>query len=221
MRASPLLTPLLLAALAAPARAADHKADIVVYGGTAGGVVAVAAARQGKTVVLLEPGKYIGGMVTGGLGATDTGTRHAIGGYSREFFDRVRRHYVEKYGKTSQQVKDSSDGFRFEPSVATLVLRAMLKEAKVEPKLGQRVSKVQKKGASLVSLTTLNGDTFTGRVFIDATYEGDLMALAGVKYHVGREAKSVYNESLAGVQKFSPSHQWPVAVNGLDADKKL
>src|SRR5438105_788722 len=93
-----------------------RRADVVVYGGTASGVIAaVAAAREGKSVVIVEPGRHVGGMVSGGLGATDTGNRACIGGYSREFFNRVRDHYVAKYGADSQQVEDCSDGFRFEP----------------------------------------------------------------------------------------------------------
>src|SRR5206468_10786190 len=100
---------LLVSASSAPA-AEPRKADVVVYGGTASGVIAaVAAAREGKTVLLIEPGQHVGGMVSGGLGATDFGNRAAIGGYSREFFQRVREHYVKKYGAASQQVKDCSD----------------------------------------------------------------------------------------------------------------
>src|SRR5262245_40786752 len=99
-----------------------RKADVAIYGGTAGGVIAaVAAAREGKSVVLLEPGKHVGGMVSGGLGATDVGNAGAIGGYSREFFDRVQAHYVKKYGPKSQQVQDCAGGFRFEPHVAERV----------------------------------------------------------------------------------------------------
>src|SRR5947209_18297308 len=87
------------------------KVDVAVFGGTAGGAMAaVAAAREGKTVILLEPGRHIGGMVSGGLGATDVGNRLAIGGYAREFFDRVRAHYTKTYGPSSQQVKDCADG---------------------------------------------------------------------------------------------------------------
>src|SRR3954453_2588853 len=89
--------------------AAEHRADVVVYGATAGGAVAaVAAAREGKSVLLLDPGKFLGGMFTGGLGATDTGVRGGIGGYSREVFDRIRAHYARKYGEKSKQLKDCS-----------------------------------------------------------------------------------------------------------------
>src|SRR5439155_4636439 len=116
------------------------RVDVAIYGGTASGVIAaVAAAREGKSVVLLEPGKHIGGMVSGGLGATDTGNRAAIGGYSREFFDRVRAYYVKKYGPQSQQVKDCSDGYRFEPHVSEFTFQEMLKEAKLVVRLGLRV----------------------------------------------------------------------------------
>src|SRR5438046_7931645 len=89
-----------------------RRADVVVYGATPAGIIAaVTVAREGKSVLLLEPGKHLGGMITGGLCATDTGVRGAIGGTSREFFDRVRAYYVKKYGPESPQVKDCSDGF--------------------------------------------------------------------------------------------------------------
>ncbi len=214
--------PALLTLGAGPARGEAHRADVVVYGATAGGVVAaVAAAREGRSVVLLEPGRHVGGMVTGGLGATDTGKRTAIGGYSREFFSRVRAHYVKKYGPASRQVKDCSDGFRFEPHVASLVFHEMLKEAKVTPHLGQRLDRVVRKGDHIEAITTLKKDEFRAAVFVDATYEGDLMARAGVKYHVGREGRSVYGEPLAGVLARSPAHQWPVKVSPFDAKGRL
>jgi hypothetical protein len=214
----------LLGFLQAPAsaRAAQHKADVVVYGATASGVIAaVSVAREGKSVLLVEPGKHIGGMVTGGLGATDTGNRAAIGGYSREFFDRVRSYYVKKYGATSRQVKDCSDGFRFEPHVATLVFQGMLKEAKIAPLFGQRLAKVTKKAGRVEKFSTLKDDEFAATVFIDATYEGDLMARAGVAYHVGREGRDKYKESIAGVQARSPAHQWPFKLSGRDGKGKL
>src|SRR5436190_22978799 len=108
-------------AILIPAAETRH-ADVIVYGASASGVIAaVAAAREGKSVLLLEPGTHVGGMVSGGLGATDTGNRGAIGGYSREFFTRVKEHYVRKYGADAEQVKASSDGFHFEPHVATKV----------------------------------------------------------------------------------------------------
>src|SRR3954452_14825191 len=142
-----------------PARAEQpRRTDVVVYGGTAGGVAAaVAAAREGKSVLLLEPGRHVGGMVSGGLGATDAGNRAAIGGYAREFFGRVRGHYVRTYGAGSAQVRDCSDGFHFEPHVAEQVFRAMLKEARVEVLFGRRLVGVRKSGPHLETLTVRGG----------------------------------------------------------------
>lgn len=201
--------------------AVEQKADVVVYGGTAGGVIAaVAAAREGKSVILLEPGKFLGGMFTAGLGATDTGVRAGIGGYSREVFDRIKIYYTEKYGSKSKQVADCSDGFRFEPHVARNVLENLLTEVKIKPKFGTHIKSVNKSATTITSISLSNGDTYIASIFIDATYEGDLMALAGVNYHVGREGREVYGESLAGVQAFSRYHQFHVAVNGLDDMKR-
>jgi hypothetical protein len=198
------------------------RTDVLVYGGTASGVIAaVAAAREGKSVRLLEPGQHVGGMVAGGLGATDTGNRAAIGGYAREFFRRVREHYVQKYGATSEPARACSDGFHFEPHVAEAILRAMLQEAKVEVLLGQRLDKLQKTGRHIVSLRALKGDEFAASVFIDASYEGDLMARAGVSYTLGRESRDKYHETLAGAQRRSPSHQWPGPISARGADGKL
>jgi Flp pilus assembly protein TadD len=217
-----VLACLALLAGAAQAGAAVRKADVVVYGATPAGLVAaVAAARQGKAVLLLQGDAHVGGMVTGGLGATDTGNRAAIGGVSREFFDRVRAYYAQKYGPRSRQVAECSGGFHFEPHVAALVFRAMLREARVEVLTGRRLAKVAKAGPRLTALTTAAGEVFAGRVFIDATYEGDLLAAAGVKYHVGREGRTAYGESLAGVQVHSRAHQFSVKVNGLGEAKKL
>src|SRR5262245_103341 len=132
----------LVCLLATTAPAAERKTDVVVYGATASGVISgVAAAREGKSVVILEPGRHVGGMVSGGLGATDFGNRACIGGYSREFFSRVKDYYVKKYGADSEQVRASSDGFHFEPHVAELVFKEMLKEAKVEVLFNQRLDK--------------------------------------------------------------------------------
>ena len=201
--------------------AETRKSDVIVYGATAGGVVAaVAASREGKSVVIVEPGRHVGGMVSGGLGATDFGNRAAIGGISREFFRRVLAHYVEKYGAGSAQVRDCSDGFHFEPHVAEAVFRAMLEEARVAMYYQRGVAKVEKDGSRVVSITTSQEDVFVGSVYIDASYEGDLMARAGVKYTVGREGRDRYGESIAGVQARSPAHQWPVPVPALGPDGK-
>jgi hypothetical protein len=215
-------------AYALPARAAEPpQPEVIVYGGTASGVIAaVAAAREGKHVLLLEPGKHVGGMVSGGLGATDFGNRAAIGGYAREFFERVRANYSKKYGPNSQQVKDCSDGFHFEPHVAEQVFLEMLKDAKVEVLFEQRVVAVRKRGARVDSVVTRTPGkdadaTRAAAVFIDATYEGDLMAKAKVAYTVGREGRDQYGETIAGVQQFSPAHQWPVKVSPFDSEVRL
>jgi hypothetical protein len=219
-----------------PARAQGDKqpvrrADVVVYGATPAGIIAaVAAAREGKSVLLLEPGRHLGGMITGGLCATDTGVRATIGGYSREFFDRVRAYYVKKYGPKSQQVKDCSDGFRPEPHVAKLVFARMLAQARVPVVFGAQPSGVElsvgrkgpgtRPGKRILTLLTDSGE-FHGSLWIDASYEGDLLALAKVRYTVGREGRAKYNESLAGVQKHSPYHQFSGKVSPLDGKGKL
>ena len=201
-------------------RAAEpRRFDVVVYGGTASGVVAaVSASREGMKVILIEPGRHLGGMVSGGLGATDHGNRGAIGGISREFFRRVLAHYVKEYGPASPQVKDCSDGFKFEPHVAESIFLDMVREAKVEVVFESTLSQVERQGSRIVSIATGRGETFLGEIFIDASYEGDLMAKAGVKYAIGREGRAEYGESIAGVQARSPAHQWPVAVPALGSD---
>ncbi|WP_435007046.1 FAD-dependent oxidoreductase [Tundrisphaera lichenicola] len=220
IRHSLILT--LLLPFAAPSMAAEpKKAEVVVYGASAGGVIAaVSAGREGKSTILIEPGRHIGGMVSGGLGATDHGNRAAIGGISREFFRRVLDHYRETYAADSIQVKECSDGFRFEPHVATLVFRAMLEEAKVQVVFESGLERVEKEGTRITSIRTTRGYDFAAKVFIDASYEGDLMARAGVKYAIGREGREQYGESIAGVQARSPAHQWPIAVPGLGPDGK-
>jgi hypothetical protein len=204
-----------------------RQADVVVYGGTAGGVVAaVAAARARRSVVLVEPGRHVGGMVSGGLGATDFGNRKTIGGYSREFFNRVREHYTRTYGLNSQQVKDCSDGFYFEPHVAEKIFNDMLQSAGVSVVLDHRLTSVKRDGSIIEAIVVqaIAGSRqirLGGRMFIDASYEGDLLALAGVRYTLGREGREKYGEKLAGVQKFSPAHQWPIKLSPLSAVGKL
>jgi hypothetical protein len=187
--------------------------DVVVYGGTAGGVIAaVAAAREGLKVALLEPENHLGGMVSGGLGWTDHGRREVIGGYSLEFFERVGK----KYGRPIE--------WRFEPHVAEEVFRELVQEAGVSVHYGHRLREkngVAKRGTRLTTITMENGAKFTGRVFADATYEGDLMAQAAVTFTWGREGIAEYGESLAGVRDRTPKHQFTVKVRPFDAAGKL
>ena len=206
------------------------EADICVFGGTAGGVAsAVQAARMGKTVVLVEPGNHLGGMTSGGLGATDIGNKAAIGGLGREFYHRIAQHYArpeawrfetaENYAKRAGR-SDLSDlnaadatMWTFEPRVAEDILFQMVNEARVQVYLQQRLAAVKKSAGRITAIDMENGKTYRARMFIDATYEGDLMAKAGVSYTVGREANSKYDETLNGVREKTPKHQFTVAVD--------
>ncbi len=187
--------------------------DLVVYGGTAGGVAtAVSAAREGLKVALLEQGHHLGGMVSGGLGATDFGKKEVIGGLSLEFFQRVGRHYGEKVG------------WYFEPHVAESVFREMAKEAGVTVFLQHRLREkggVQMRRGRIEKVFLEDGQSFQARVFADATYEGDLMAQSGVSCTWGREGMSQYGESLAGVRDHTPYHQFTVRVSPYDSAGQL
>jgi hypothetical protein len=209
-----LLFPLLLPATST-LRADEPLYDLVIYGGTSGGVAAgVQARRMGKTAVLIEPGRHLGGLTTGGLGATDIGNKGAIGGISREFYQRIKRHYAEpavwKYeqpgdyrsGRGSETGQDDAM-WTFEPHVAEKLMDEFCAEAGLVVVRGERLdlkSGVEKKDGRIVSIRMESGQVFRGRMFIDATYEGDLLAKAGVSYTVGREANSQYGETLSGVQ---------------------
>ena len=197
-----LLPVLLLPVLSVAALAETITADIVVYGGTAGGVSAACTAKRlGKTAVVAEFGRHIGGLTSGGLGYTDIGNKAAIGGFSRDFYKRLGKHY----GK--------AEAWTFAPSVAEKELRALLEENKVPVKFQQRLKSVKKNGASISEIMMEDGTVYRGKMFIDATYEGDLMAQAGVKYMVGREANERFGETLNGIREKTPSHQFLVPVD--------
>lgn len=210
---------------AAAASVGANEYDVVVYGGTSGGITAaIQTKRMGKSVILIEPGKYLGGLTTGGLGATDIGNKQAIGGMSREFYHRIWKHYQnasswtnekpEDYAKNKHGQRNANENtmWTFEPHVADLVYAEMLKEADITAVFQKRLdlkSGVEKNGARIVAIRMESGETYRGKMFIDATYEGDLMAKAGVSYHVGREANKVYDETLNGVQvEHTVSHQF-------------
>jgi len=202
--------------LAGPVAAAEY--DVCVYGGTSGGVAAaVQTARMGKSVVLIEPSKHIGGLTSGGLGYTDSGDKSVVGGIAREFYQRVKKHYDQpgawKYEKPEQykSYREKDDTmWTFEPHVAEKILRAMLDEHKVKVVEGERLDRSARgmvlDGKRIKSVRTTAGNTYAAKVFIDATYEGDLMALAGVSCTVGREANGKYGEKLNGVQKAQNVH---------------
>lgn len=184
--------------------------DVVIVGGTPGGIMtAISSAREGHRAVILERTSHIGGLPANGLGATDIGTRGVTAGLFLEFVNRNREHYVKTYGADSQQVKDCSDGYHFEPSVAEQTFLGMIAE------MGDKVtvlynrqfdsnpSNITKCGQKITSVkitdrATGNVEIYTGKVFIDATYEGDLGAAAGVPYRLGREGRDEFSEVCAG-----------------------
>ncbi len=201
-----------------------READVVVYGGTAAGVVAaVQAARMGKSVILVGPDRHLGGLSAGGLGYTDSGNTKAVGGMAREFYERIYRHYSSSDAWRWQEAAVFSNGgqgsrsrvdreqamWTFEPHVAEKLFDEWLAEHKVPVYRDEwldRENGVAKRAGRIVSITMLSGATYAAKVFIDATYEGDLMAAAGVAYHVGREANSVYGETWNGVQLEAYTH---------------
>ncbi len=202
----------LLLCLAGLTQAASHSADVVVYGATASGVMAaLGAAGEGARVILVEPRAHAGGMLTGGLGRTDMNRQERlIGGLAREFFLRAGRHYG----------KDIS--WFFEPSVAERILRDWLAERKVQVLFNHPLLRVRMDGTRIIEMETRGGTLFTAKVFIDSTYEGDLLKAAGVSYGVGRESRSKYGESYAGRQELLPgNHQLRVPTSPFAADGKL
>lgn len=207
---------LLLLALAPAVSATTY--DVVVYGGTSAGVIAaVQTARMGKSVIIVCPDRHLGGLSSGGLGFTDTGNKAVIGGLAREFYHRIWKHYDqpsawkwqtrETYGNRGQGTP-AIDGEQrtmwiFEPHVAEQVFEELVREHAIPVHRDEwldRAAGVTKAHGRLTTIRTLGGRSYAGRMFLDATYEGDLMAAAGVDYHVGREAQSVYGEKWNGVQ---------------------
>ncbi|PPL02090.1 FAD dependent oxidoreductase [Parapedobacter indicus] len=196
----------------------DLEADIVIYGGTASAVIAAVQAKQsGKSVIVVSPDKHLGGLSSGGLGFTDTGDKSTIGGLARDFYHRVYLHYEDsaawrwqqhsEYGNKGQGTPamdgDARTMWIFEPHVAEQVFEDYVKEFEIDVRRDEwldRDAGVRMEKGQIVSITTLSGVTYRGKMFIDATYEGDLMAAAGVSYHVGREANSVYGEKWNGIQ---------------------
>jgi hypothetical protein len=192
--------------------------DLLVYGGTASGVItATSAARHGLKVLLLEPGRHLGGMATGGLSRTDFAKKEVIGGMALEFYWRVGLKYeIGRFG--------TDLAWFYEPHIGEEVFREMLRQAGVEVLFDHRLKGhggVEKAGTGIQSITTENGDRFQARVFADCTYEGDLMAQAHVSYTFGRESSAQYGESLAGVHARTPLHQFLVPISARDERGKL
>jgi hypothetical protein len=198
--------------------AAVHEADVVIYGGTSSAIVAAIQAKQlGKSVIVVSPDKHLGGMTTGGLGWTDNGNKAVIGGLAHEFYHRVWKYYQRPdawrwqkqadyegrgQGSTGVDNKDQTMWI-FEPHAAEHVFEEWIAAEKISVVRNawlNRETGVAKSGAAIRSIATLDGEVYRGKMFIDATYEGDLMAAAGVSYAVGREAQSKYDEKWNGVQ---------------------
>ncbi len=192
--------------------------DVIVYGGTSAAVTAaVEVAQSGQTVILVSPDTHLGGLTSNGLGFTDTGNKETIGGLAREFYHRVYMHYNDssawkwqkhaEYGNKGQGIP-AIDGenrtmWIFEPHVAEQIFENFIAENKIQVYRNEwldRKSGVVMSGGKIISIKTLSGKVFAGKMFIDATYEGDLMAAAGVSYHIGRESCSEYGETYNGVQ---------------------
>ncbi len=186
-----------------------EQADVVIIGGTPGGIAAaVAAGRAGKTVTLVAYHDHVGGMMASGLGKSDIENRAMIGGLFTEFVGRVYAHYVKTYGQDHENVKQCRDGYYFEPSVAESVMEGLLREQPaVSVMKGWRLQSARVAEARLVSVDVINrrsgeSRTLRGRVFIDATYEGDLYAAAGAEFRLGREGRDQFDEPHAGVVYF-------------------
>ncbi len=198
-----------------PASAAprEYDYDVVVYGGTPAGVMAArAAACHGRRAALVIPGRYLGGVVSGGLTRTDYGRKETVGGMSLEFFRRVGERYGEEIA------------WFFEPHVAEAVFRDMALEAGVDVYPGHRLREhggVVAQDGVIRAIRTENGVEFRGRVFIDCSYEGDLMARAGVAFTWGREGVGDYGETLAGVRPKDRNHQFDFPVPARDEEGRL
>ena len=189
---------------------AQNAYDLVIVGGNPGGIMAaISAARMGKTSVILERTRYIGGLPANGLGATDIATRAATTGLFREFVDRIKQYYIDTYGADSEQVKMCSDGYHFEPSVGARIFQQMLDEQKDKitvltmRQFDAETENIVMRDGRIETIRILNRETgeqetYAGSVFLDATYEGDLGAAAGVPFRVGREGKDEFGEPGAG-----------------------
>ena len=209
---------LLLFAVGPAEPQAVNQHDLVVYGGTAAAITAAVQAKlMGKSVIIVSPDLHLGGLSSGGLGFTDTGNKAVIGGLAREFYQRVWKHYNqpagwvwekrEEFGNKGQGTPAMDGELRtmwiFEPHVAEKVFEDLIKEHTIPVHRNEWLDRregVTKNGSRIASITTVSGKRYSGKMFIDATYEGDLMAAAGVDYHIGREANSVYGETWNGVQ---------------------
>ncbi len=183
-----------------------EKVDVCIYGGTSAGVIAAYTAKKlNKTVLLIEPGTRLGGLTTGGLGYTDIGNKYAITGLARDYYRRIGKHY----GRFEQWI--------FEPKVALQIFQQYVDEAQLNIRYQHRLKNVKKVNGSIAEIEVENVNNgkhlqVSAGMFIDCSYEGDLMAKAGVPYIVGREANADYKETYNGIQ-LRDKHQFPDSVN--------
>jgi len=202
----------------------DQKADVVIYGGTSAGVIAaIQVAKMGKSVILVGPDKHLGGLTSGGLGYTDGGNTGSVGGMSREFYEKIYQYYSNDKSWTHEKLSEfaqkdygsksrrdaNQEMWTFEPHVAEQIFDEWISGYDVKvyrDEWLERAGGVEMHEGRIARISMLSGRSFTAQVFIDATYEGDLMAAAGVSYHVGREANSVYGEKWNGVQLEAVDH---------------
>ncbi|MBC7365373.1 MAG: FAD-dependent oxidoreductase [Undibacterium sp.] len=216
--------------LARAATPAPLETEICVYGGTAGAVIAaVQAAQLGRSVILVSPDAHLGGLSSGGLGQTDIGNKRAIGGLARQFYERIAQHYARpeawaqqtraSYKSVGQSATEPGEPamWTFEPHVAEKIFEDYVRENKLTVLRRERLDlarAVEKTGARLTAIRLESGRVIRAKMFIDATYEGDLMAKAGVSYRVGREANSEFGETLNGVQtQRATAHQFFLGVS--------
>lgn len=207
----------------------DNTYDLVIYGATPGGIsAAVQAERMGKSAIIINPNEHIGGCTTGGLTWTDYGLEWTIGGIADEFYQRIKKYYDDPQhwvyeSQMESSVYDPNKKYMqsFEPKVALQIFQEMLDENNVKLVLNERLdlqNGVRKEGTQITSILTESGREYAGKMFIDATYEGDLLALAGVSFHVGRESEEKYGEPLAGVLGEEEEFRQPKKFFGPEVD---
>jgi len=196
----------------------NYQADVIIYGGTSAAITAAVQVKQmGKSVIIVSPDTHLGGITSSGLGFTDTGNKAVIGGLSREFYQRIYNYYdqpetwgfqkKEDFGGKGQGTSavdgDHKTMWIFEPHIAEKVFEDFISENNITVYRDEwlnRENGVSMQNGTIQSFKTLSRKTFKATFFIDATYEGDLMAAAGVSYTIGREENSKYNEKKNGIQ---------------------
>ncbi len=189
--------------------------NLIIYGGTPAGITAaIQATRMGLTVAIIEFSKNIGGMTASGLGATDLGAEAAVGGLSREFYQEIAKYY----GREKQ--------WKFEPKAARYVFDKWMKDYDIQVYLNQHLAEVSKENGAIIEIVMEDGTRYKGNVFMDCSYEGDLLAKSGVSYFVGRESNAKYQEIYNGIQFGAPHHKFekwidPYIVEGEPASGLL